>query len=356
MSLREWLKRRGYYGRDPATHTFFDGGKACVPPEARDAFHEAYVASLAKGDDLHVIERTSPKFSFFMDIDLPTGVEGVQMDAIVGAVESIMDVPDPGPAIVCGKREAQCAKCGMHVFWPSITVNAEIATHFCKEVAKRLPTEGRWIDCTVYRSGLRMLWSRKGPASSKADFYEPLHVVERSGMVTIRCPKQEALEWVVQCSVWPKPQSIDLTCDYDIVDVPRTACHLDTYGIEELLPPEYGVVCRLRNVSRSGRNIVLSSTSKYCANVGREHRSNHVYFVATPEGVFQRCHCTCEDLKGRRHGLCKNFSMRVADPPARAFGLPPSKSALDLARKQREVFFKAKREAKSSVSLGGLGP
>jgi hypothetical protein len=338
MSLRDWLRRNGYYGRDPATHTFFDGGKACVPPSARDAFHKAYLACVGRGEELHVIERTpSPKFSFFMDVDVPTGVE-LAWPGVAQAVCAVLPGTDSGPVIVCGKREARGAKCGMHIFWPGITVNADIAVHVCKEVAARLPAEGRWIDSSVYRTGLRMLWSRKGPASAATDFYEPLH----DGVAP-------SLEWLHTCSLWPKADARDLTQEYEVVDVPRAPSHTDTFGIEDLLPLEYGA-CRLRNVSRSERSVVLSSTSKYCANVGREHRSNHVYFVATSDGVFQRCHCACDDLRGRREGLCKNFSVRVADPPTRLFGLRPSKSALDLARKQREAFFKARREARSSVT------
>jgi hypothetical protein len=47
--------------------------------------------------------------------------------------------------------------------------------------------------------------------------------------------------------------------------------------------------------------------SKFCLNMNREHKSNNVYFVATKEGVSQKCFCMCKTTEGRKFGYCKDF-------------------------------------------------
>lgn len=52
------------------------------------------------------------------------------------------------------------------------------------------------------------------------------------------------------------------------------------------------------------------TSSKYCLNIGKEHKSQHVYFVATPNGLYQRCFCKCDTI--RESGLkCKEFKSNV---------------------------------------------
>lgn len=78
----------------------------------------------------------------------------------------------------------------------------------------------------------------------------------------------------------------------------------DLRSLMEAVPPEHcitGVV-----PGDNSRSYLLTSSSRFCANVGRDHRSNHVYFVAKPDGIYQRCHD--ED--------CSGFAKRVADSPA----------------------------------------
>jgi len=52
---------------------------------------------------------------------------------------------------------------------------------------------------------------------------------------------------------------------------------------------------------------VKGEGSQYCANIDGCHRSNSIHFVITKGGVAQRCGCKCEDLTGRKFGLCKKF-------------------------------------------------
>lgn len=53
---------------------------------------------------------------------------------------------------------------------------------------------------------------------------------------------------------------------------------------------------------------LIACDSKWCQNINKEHKSNHIYFQIKPSGVLvQKCFCTCETLVGRKDGYCKHF-------------------------------------------------
>lgn len=52
----------------------------------------------------------------------------------------------------------------------------------------------------------------------------------------------------------------------------------------------------------------ISTDSKWCQNLNKSHRSNHVYFVIRYNGMLsQKCYCTCDTIAGRANGLCKDY-------------------------------------------------
>jgi hypothetical protein len=55
---------------------------------------------------------------------------------------------------------------------------------------------------------------------------------------------------------------------------------------------------------------LVSTTSRYCENLKREHGSNHVWFIISGQTILQKCFCLCETLRGRRDGFCKDFCGR----------------------------------------------
>lgn len=61
----------------------------------------------------------------------------------------------------------------------------------------------------------------------------------------------------------------------------------------------------------------VNTTSRYCMNISREHRSNTIYFIIYISGnsikVSQRCHCTCDTTHYNATILCKNYSSKSID-------------------------------------------
>lgn len=52
---------------------------------------------------------------------------------------------------------------------------------------------------------------------------------------------------------------------------------------------------------------VRGDNDRYCMNVNREHKNNHVYFLVKEDGIYQKCYCRCNEMKGRQYGLCKDY-------------------------------------------------
>ena len=63
-------------------------------------------------------------------------------------------------------------------------------------------------------------------------------------------------------------------------------------------------------VFKKNDTYLVSTTSKYCENLKREHGSNHVWFIVSGNTIIQKCFCLCETLRGRRDGFCKDFCGR----------------------------------------------
>lgn len=56
---------------------------------------------------------------------------------------------------------------------------------------------------------------------------------------------------------------------------------------------------------------VRGDGSSYCLNYRRDHRSNRIYFMVKPEGVYQKCYCRCDTTKDRLNGKCADYMSKV---------------------------------------------
>lgn len=64
------------------------------------------------------------------------------------------------------------------------------------------------------------------------------------------------------------------------------------------------------HICNSGLNdyYLIRMNTSFCMNVGRQHKSNTIYFVITEFGICQKCFCTCKTLEGRKYNVyCKDF-------------------------------------------------
>ena len=58
-------------------------------------------------------------------------------------------------------------------------------------------------------------------------------------------------------------------------------------------------------VSDNNKTYLLNSKSKYCQNIGRNHNSEHIYFLLTSTGIVQKCFCKCNTLDNKNMDIVK---------------------------------------------------
>jgi hypothetical protein len=97
------------------------------------------------------------------------------------------------------------------------------------------------------------------------------------------------------------------------------------------------------------QTFLVSTNSKYCENLKREHGSNHVWFIISGNEIIQKCFCRCETLWGRRDGFCKDFcGRRHLLTPDITDKLYPKKEQLKYCPEIK------KRAEKSPIEYGGV--
>lgn len=342
--FKDEMKARGWWSRPnsqmPATHLFLDGGKLTVPDDHAGTLLNLYFNAIIRGEKISLVETKSPVFRLFFDIDArvsePTDFDFLFQE-IYSAVRDFWVLHDTVKMIVCAAPEKTFetdqtygahTKYGFHIFFPHIYVNAPIALAFRDSLIERLEAAdipaclNAWadvLDQAVFKgSGLRLVYSSKGPGEDRA--YVPLLVVEQASLARISnsLTSMEKRVFVHDCSIrttelclTPCAGGQDAIADHPTVHkeqghVIGTSVSLEAYmdvlpKIKTVLPAEYE---RSRFVSafKTEHAVMLRSSSRYCQNVGREHRTSTVYFCVTRRGVCQKCYCRKDD-----HG-CAQYS------------------------------------------------
>ncbi|PNG99468.1 hypothetical protein TSOC_014752 [Tetrabaena socialis] len=352
-ALKAWLRSEGMWlyaghmGSEIMSHVFLDGGKASVPMDRMDEFFGEYGKCLASGDIPCAVERlaaaASGEFRMFMDVDLKNfqGDLRETADQILQALPTKLDV---GSIVVCRRQGTTMDdKDGLHVIWEEILVTSEQALKLLSVTVSNLialfPSSlVDWVavmDGSVYKnSGLRMLFSAKGKNDSST--YVPWFVSEGSNNLTGRTSRTADgtdVTWLKRCSIIPSPASTTTMSrisegdkgeraqrakgkrerDRDIHDVQDVHDALD----EVLEDTAYAGCKHSKIVRMSAECFIVCLESKFCYNIGIEHKSNNAYLIVTPVNVKHACHdahCTTHRklLAGRGNALSVHFFGRAA--------------------------------------------
>ena len=152
------------------SHLSFTKGKYNVPESETENFHKKYYTSLITGEKLYLIEKIcNCNFKFFVDLDTIDENDNDILEVIhllnktilKMFVKSETDYNDYTENIV-SKRNSK-----YHINYPNLVVNSAIAVkiikEFKREYFKEKENDARFIDVSVYRTGLRMIGSRKNP-------------------------------------------------------------------------------------------------------------------------------------------------------------------------------------------------
>ena len=353
-----WLRDRGWWlaHDDPRkpTHLLLDGGKVLVPDEAAGAFLNAYSIAVVKELAPAVVERRTPVFKLFMDLDVKTArdAEPLEFDAVVTTIQlraAAFFQEDHPRLVVCDTPPTTkdgVTKAGRHLVWTNIHVRAPAALAFRLAVIDDLdrqfphacanPWDAVVDKCVFTTNGLRMPWSTKGRGGPGT--YTPSHVWVETEGVAVDPPHGVAAtrEWVRELSI--REFGVDETPVRPGVEMPDmgdagaggslngTAKRVAEYApflaaLVRCLPPPFADAT-ITGIMQTESCFLLRSSSQFCLNRGGRHNSCGTFYVLTLKGIRQKCWCACETTENRTFGMCKDFGSdfyAVPDEVLRAF-------------------------------------
>jgi hypothetical protein len=363
-----------------------------------------YFNAVLRRERVSVVELKTPIFRLFFDIDARMVSAHADVAAfapvfqcIYATVHDFWAIHGDGGAgarmLVCAAppkaQDDDTVKLGFHVVFPTVYVNAPIALAFRDILLKALDEScpavcaNAWTDaidpCVFKANGLRALYSAKGPNEDRA--YVPWGILERQNnenddaAAELSAPSIEHVGssltapdkrvWVHECSLrvfhatlTPCVGGHDTIADQPGVHraggvVVGRSVALDAYAdwlpkVQDALPSVYATQ-RFVGVFKTETAVMLRSTSRFCQNVDREHRTSTIYFCITRRGVTQKCYCRKDD-----HG-CASYSSQpypLADDVVTAF--VPDALKCKLVQEEEFVARKLPSKKRSTTSLDTL--
>lgn len=316
MFIKKWARK----GRDPPTHVLMDGGQLHVPDKDLEEFYRAYLADLACGHKLYVVEQKTEIFKFFVDIDFKAP-RALDDDDARDLCERICAAVDRGPCLVARAPPRHVKggiKSGLHLHWPDLSVTRSEALGLRTKILLDLDGD-EWaqiIDSSVYGgSGLRCVWSHKKP---EGEPYVPwISVPDGKPLSTV--PSVETLKMFAVRVPGLAAAKVGLR---RVASAPGDVVPSDE-RLEEFIRSnlEGQGAARVKGVrkTRKGDGLCVETDSRYCERIKGMHKSNHVWFFVRNGTIRQRClDEECLEFSGREHNLppsISNEGPRVACPP-----------------------------------------
>ena len=367
--LKKWLHNQGFFQKTNETpvpsHLLYDGGKIYVPRDREHEFLYQYALEMEKGSKLYYVETRPKTFKFMIDIDITddhywTNEEIIKITKFIQTV--VYDFYEKNLHTICAvsppKEKKDGTHTGVHLIWPKLVVISETARVIRRGIVQKLNEEygscpcgpggpKTWedvIDEVIYtRNGYRMVGSDKmtPPPNKKSENRELIvkFVMNANGDL-----KEEYLErllgdykaTVMETSIryvldvyrrkgskGMEPKSYPKWLEDDALEFaenngkkgkgssgcitgPKEHLIIEQF-IQRNLPNEYRGDIKAVTRYKDG-NLLIKTNSRHCMNLGRSHNSCGIYFYASPQGIFQKCLCPCDKLKGRKQGYCRDYT------------------------------------------------
>ena len=364
--LRSWCNQNGYsHGRN-MSHVLMDGGVLSVPDTKTEEFYRVYIDAVQNNERVFVVEQKTDIYNFFMDIDykddVPLTIQEIEniTTIICEKVQSVLTDVETTTCMVSvaqPKRKSGMIKTGVHLNWDSIPVDKSAAISLMTHVVHTLNSVyssrdwSQYIDQSVYGdphtsskgSGFRMPWSHKKGKHEECNGhgcavcenngkltegeYLPVFMykdnklgptdqtptIEKMYIATIRSRVSEptAVQAIkIRPPRRPKKEG-DFTASQvrEVFEDIEAMVHLETF-IRKYIDGQHNA--RVLKLFKHGKNFLVKTDSRYCENIRRQHNSNHIWFMISTKNrtICQKCFCRCDTTKGRKYGLCKDFSSR----------------------------------------------
>ncbi len=347
--FRTWCQKQGFSNGSNLSHVLMDGGKLSVPFDRLNEFYDVYIKAVKSGEKVCVVEQKTDTYNFFVDLDYKDD-EDIPFERLEEYVQTICDRvthfggEDVLISVAEPKPHGDTIKYGIHMNWPGFIVDHGSAmalhSHIVSSLSLLFPGKP-WndiVDTAVYGggkrnvkgSGFRMPWAHKYVKGEYQGEYRPvLNYTHENGKLSRIFDREPSVEIMHMATL--------RTERTDVVIVEGSTRDEGSFTLKEtknVLQNE-AVVRNIelfiqKNMDGQGRaevtkifsdkqSYLVSTTSKYCENLQRDHGSNHVWFRIDGHVIIQKCFCTCETMKGRRYGFCKDFYGRKHTLPSKIF-------------------------------------
>lgn len=308
--INRWLSKKS------TTHLLLDGGTL----SAKEGFHEDYVFDVTNGERLCVVEKKTSLFRFFIDVDY-VGEQELDLEKLAVEISKVVNL---GPCVLAKaspRKTEKGTKYGMHMVWPESVVNKQRANSLRVKILDEFGHE-EWekiIDASVYSgSGLRMLWSYKKEQDSTP--YVPWGKIEDHTFHEFR-NKEPSVHFLDLFSI---RVSDHRACDDVSSATQKNSEELENF-IRRNLPGQERMKITRIGKCKNKKDYWIGTDSRYCENVKRDHKSNHVWFALNPKAltICQRCEDeSCKEWKGRLYRIPSrlipnNDNERVLDSGSR---------------------------------------
>jgi hypothetical protein len=349
-SFKDWCVSQNFANSSNLSHVLMDGGVLSVPFDRLHDFYDRYVMSVVSGEKIFVVEQKTDIFNFFVDLDYKSNVALTfdEIEDIVTVVcEAVGETCECMVSISKPKEHGDKIKSGIHINWPNFPVDQTNALSLRNKILLDLGGANDWdtiVDQSVYGnpntktkgSGFRLPWSYKkgkhGACNGKGCSgcvagkiielpYLPVYAY-KNGVLNPVESDRPTIDMLFTATVRSQATvsasipdvgekrarregSFTKTQTKNEVKNEHATAQLETF-IRLKLPGQADA--RVTKLFRHEDMYLVSTTSMYCENIGRNHNSNHVWFMITENSVAQKCFCRCETIQGRKGGFCKDFT------------------------------------------------
>ena len=353
----DWCRRRKYFGRSSGgevSHLLLDKGVLCIPESSTDDFIHEYSRGVLMGGRPSCIVEYKPRvFRMFYDLDIVT--KDIQMAKMMSAgdfqenVKNIMHIiciatvflfdVTRSSATICvsnlPKKKGDEIKVGVHITFDNIFVTSPTALHVRDKVLELLnveenPFANSWeqiVDAAVFKgSGMRLPWAAKHDDLKRVYIprMEYLLDSQESGIIeTVLCPDDIIKSLTLVKEVISKTclrakgvltklrnPDIDIECSSPTHSGNFSHASLKEYSsvieeIERLIPTQYEG--KVTGVIKADNVYMFRHSSRYCENVGRNHKSSNTYFLVSKAGMRQCCYSRKDEDVGQKYCRCSDF-------------------------------------------------
>lgn len=368
--LKRWLTENNCFhkkGITRHTHLCLDGGVLSISEDLTEEFYEVYIKGINAGDKYYITEYPTDIFRFFADIDIKEDYAWSEEKFKI-ALYSIQKVihelyNHPHNVIVCGtaskiiiEKGTKLYKTGFHLHWPDIYVTRQMANKLRIKVVERLvkdfgerdsinPWDDVYDSCVYRNNTIRILHSRKMARKKnkkgqtmyqdEGRAYTPLFSHPDKTLVEENSDKLDIFKKTIVRT--PRGTMFTPVEIKENKKVDNTFEEYEDDGDDEIWNNVYAstgskiidkIESWLFNSSEFPWKIQFEKICKCsdycywiklrnnyqpakCMNTGRCHTSSGIYFVITPNGLYQKCHCIKDTMNGRKYDLCSKFRSKV---------------------------------------------